>query len=409
MRETVKGQALRELANKHLIERAEKQLENCLPIFSSPELDQRYFDIAINSWQIHNPNGRVPVEDHAKDMTDWLVTDLATLVSIDQAHSLPQESKETILGLPPIIEDREPDIDDSWGWYIHQYAEHRLLSAAEEVQLAWLVQWGLVASKIENAGLTTAIIRQTAIDGMAACADLVRYNQKLVIDQVMKHHSEYLTRDDLVQAGNLGLVKGIERYDPRKGWRFSTYATHWIRQSISRTRYSSEHLIHLPAQPSEDLRQYDKAVQRLIATNKPVTIKNLMQETGLKRQKILLLRNFDQNQRRPVSLATLVDQKGTIEMEEILEDEAVIQIDIPVENQQLRRTLQEVLGELTPSQAYVLDRRFGLTLNEPMTLEAIGKELGLTRERIRQIESGALRKLRSPKLQHQLRDYHLKS
>ena len=298
--------------------------------------------------------------------------------------------------------------DDPVGLYFRQMAQEPLLTAQEEIELAKRIELGRDATvKLEEE--TTEPFEeiewlQTLIlDGQAAREHLGRANTRLVVSIAKRYMGQGLPFPDLIQEGNVGLMRAVDKYDYNRGNRFSTYATWWIRQAITRALAQKTRTIRIPLHMTERIRQMYRTAQVLEqALGHRPTPEEIAQEMELPPESVRGMMDASQH---AIALERPVGDDGDSEFGDFIEDQ---DSPSPVEaatQHLLQETIEEVLSELTPRQSHILRLRFGLGGGEPHTLEEIANKFGLSRERIRQLEKEALRRLRHPRLAHNLRDY----
>ncbi|MBN1565749.1 MAG: sigma-70 family RNA polymerase sigma factor [Anaerolineae bacterium] len=297
--------------------------------------------------------------------------------------------------------------DDPVGLYFRQMAQEPLLTAQEEIELAKRIELGREATaKLEAETVPFEEVEwlQTLIrDGQAAREHLGRANTRLVVSIAKRYMGQGLPFPDLIQEGNVGLMRAVDKYDYKRGNRFSTYATWWIRQAITRALAQKTRTIRIPLHMTERIRQMYRTAQVLEQTlgHRP-TPEEIAQEMELPAESVRGMMDASQH---AIALERPVGDDGDSEFGDFIEDQ---DSPSPVEaatQHLLQETIEEVLSELTPRQSHILRLRFGLGGGEPHTLEEIANKFGLSRERIRQLEKEALRRLRHPRLAHNLRDY----
>jgi RNA polymerase nonessential primary-like sigma factor len=297
--------------------------------------------------------------------------------------------------------------------YLQEIGRVDLLDQEEELLLARQVQRGMallrqrqepddVDTWADRCGLDAAELRRELHRFRRARERMIQANLRLVVAVARKYLQRGLELLDLVQEGTLGLERAVERFDPTRGFRFSTYAFWWIRQAITRAIASQSRTIRLPVHVTEKLNRIKKAQRELaVQLGRTATIAELAAHLDLSEE---LLRRTLERQPRPVSLDVHVGGDADTELGDLLQDPH----DSPeqlLSRQQLHEDLEAILAELSSREACVLRQRFGLDDDTPRTLTEIGEQLHLSRERVRQIESRALLKLRQPRHRHRMRDY----
>ncbi|HEX3053892.1 MAG TPA: sigma-70 family RNA polymerase sigma factor [Aggregatilineaceae bacterium] len=297
--------------------------------------------------------------------------------------------------------------DDPVGLYFRQMAQEPLLTAQEEIELAKRIELGREATdkivKIPPYTEEYDTLNQLIEDGQAAREHLGRANTRLVVSIAKRYMGQGLPFPDLIQEGNVGLMRAVDKYDYKRGNRFSTYATWWIRQAITRALAQKTRTIRIPLHMTERIRQMYRTAQVLEQTlgHRP-TPEEIAKEMELPPESVRGMMDASQH---AIALERPVGDDGDSEFGDFIEDQ---DSPSPVEaatQHLLQETIEEVLSELTPRQSHILRLRFGLGGGEPHTLEEIANKFGLSRERIRQLEKEALRRLRHPRLAHNLRDY----
>jgi RNA polymerase nonessential primary-like sigma factor len=297
--------------------------------------------------------------------------------------------------------------------YLQEIGRVDLLDQEEELLLARQVQAGTALQRqysdgdtldtwAARCGLAPAELRRTLHRSRRARERMIQANLRLVVAVARKYLQRGLELLDLVQEGTLGLERAVERFDPTRGFRFSTYAYWWIRQAITRAIASQSRTIRLPVHVTEKLNRIRKAQRELaIGLGRTASLAELAAHLQLSEE---LVRRTLERQPRPVSLDVQVGSEADTELGDLLQD--------PHENpeqrlvaEQLHDDLEALLAELSGREACVLRQRFGLDDDTPRTLSEIGEQLHISRERVRQIESRALLKLRQPRHRHRLRDY----
>jgi RNA polymerase primary sigma factor len=293
--------------------------------------------------------------------------------------------------------------------YLKQIGKVPLLSAEQEVDLAKRIEAGLFAEeKLAEAGenLPRDVrmdLEWIAEDGRRAKNHLLEANLRLVVSLAKRYTGRGMLFLDLIQEGNLGLIRGVEKFDYAKGYKFSTYATWWIRQAISRAMADQARTIRIPVHMVEVINKLARLQRQLLQDlGREPTPQELAAELDMTPEKVVEVQQYG---REPISLHTPLGEEGDSEFGDLIEDSEAIQPGEAVSFTLLQEQLHSVLGTLSEREAGVVSMRFGLTDGQPKTLDEIGKVYGVTRERIRQIESKTMLKLRHPSRSQVLRDY----
>jgi RNA polymerase primary sigma factor len=302
--------------------------------------------------------------------------------------------------------------DDPVGLYFRQMAEEPLLTAQEEIDLAKRIQAGREAyARLETLNRSGesispqvfSTLQLEILDGQAAREHLGRANTRLVVSIAKRYMSQGLPFPDLIQEGNVGLMRAVDKYDYSRGNRFSTYATWWIRQAITRALAQKTRTIRIPLHMTERIRQMyrtaQKLEQQLGRRPTPEEIGEFMEVSTAS------IRQMMDASQHAIALERPIGDEGDSEFGDFIEDQDTPSPSDAATQNLLRETIEEVLAELTPRQSHILRLRFGLGGGEPHTLEEIANKFDLSRERIRQLEKEALRRLRHPRFAHNLRDY----
>lgn len=292
--------------------------------------------------------------------------------------------------------------------YLKQIGKVALLNAEQEVDLAKRIEAGLFAEERLNAGITMEpkIKRELewiANDGRRAKNHLLEANLRLVVSLAKRYTGRGMLFLDLIQEGNLGLIRAVEKFDYTKGYKFSTYATWWIRQAITRAMADQARTIRIPVHMVEVINKLARVQRQMLQDlGREPTPEELAKELDMTPEKVVEVQKYG---REPISLHTPLGEDGDSEFGDLIEDsEAVVPADA-VSFTLLQEQLHQVLDTLSEREAGVVSMRFGLTDGQPKTLDEIGKVYGVTRERIRQIESKTMSKLRHPSRSQVLRDY----
>lgn len=298
-------------------------------------------------------------------------------------------------------------VTDFLGMYMEDNGRHDLLTAVEEVELAQAMEAGkLAAARLEKEHLTApekAWLNRIQAEGVAARERLIQSNTRLVISFAKRYRGQGLDFMDLIQEGNIGLLTAVDRFDHRLGNRFSTYATWWIRQGVTRALANNSREIRIPAHLHTRLRQIHRFKREMEqGDGSPPTTEEIAAEVELPPDKVRWLLEIA----RPLlHLEQPVGEEPDSELGEFIEDDHASAPDDLVSRKMLREQLREMLTELSPREANILRLRYGLAGDEPKTFKEIGQAMGLSRERIRQLTNTALRRLRQPQLIGYLQAY----
>ncbi len=292
--------------------------------------------------------------------------------------------------------------------YLKQIGKVALLNAEQEVELAKRIEAGLFAEERLNSGdkMEMKLKRELwwiAQDGKKAKNHLLEANLRLVVSLAKRYTGRGMLFLDLIQEGNLGLIRAVEKFDYTKGYKFSTYATWWIRQAITRAMADQARTIRIPVHMVEVINKLARVQRQMLQDlGREPTPEELARELDMTPEKVVEVQKYG---REPISLHTPLGEDGDSEFGDLIEDsEAVVPADA-VSFTLLQEQLHSVLDTLSEREAGVVSMRFGLTDGQPKTLDEIGKVYGVTRERIRQIESKTMSKLRHPSRSQALRDY----
>lgn len=292
--------------------------------------------------------------------------------------------------------------------YLKQIGKVALLNAEQEVDLALRIEAGLFADhKLAREDIKDKRLRRdlelVVADGKRAKNHLLEANLRLVVSLAKRYTGRGMLFLDLIQEGNLGLIRAVEKFDYTKGFKFSTYATWWIRQAITRAMADQARTIRIPVHMVEVINKLARVQRQMLQDlGREPTPEELAQELDMTPEKVVEVQKYG---REPISLHTPLGEDGDSEFGDLIEDsEAVVPSDA-VSFTLLQEQLHSVLDTLAEREAGVVAMRFGLTDGQPKTLDEIGKVYGVTRERIRQIESKTMSKLRHPSRSQVLRDY----
>jgi RNA polymerase primary sigma factor len=320
---------------------------------------------------------------------------------------------ETIEGAEPEIDPSlddylaNIDTDDTIGLYLKEVSRVPLLTAEEEVALAQRIERGRLAREELAKGNVSprrrAELRKLIEDGWAAREHLITANSRLVISVAKKYMGRGVPFLDLIQEGNIGLIRATKKFDYRRGHKFSTYATWWIRQAVTRAIADQGRTIRVPVHMGDQinklLRVQHQLTQRL---GREPSVEELAEALDVPPKKV---ENMIQVARRPLSLETPTDDEEDSVLGDFIEDDEAPAPDDTATYNLLKEHLGEVLNSLPPREVRILQLRYGLLDGQAYTLEEVGRKMGVTRERVRQIEAQALSRLRHPSIRRKLRDY----
>jgi len=299
------------------------------------------------------------------------------------------------------------DTDDTIGLYLKEVSRVPLLNAEEEVELAQRIERGRMAREELAKGNVNnrrrQELRKLIEDGWAAREHLITANSRLVISVAKKYMGRGVPFLDLIQEGNIGLIRATKKFDYRRGHKFSTYATWWIRQAVTRAIADQGRTIRVPVHMGDQinklLRIQHQLTQRL---GREPTVEELAIALDVPPKKV---ENMIQVARRPLSLETPTDDEEDSVLGDFIEDDEAPPPDDSATYNLLREHLEDVLNGLPPREVRILQLRYGLLDGQAYTLEEVGRKMGVTRERVRQIEAQALSRLRHPSIRRKLRDY----
>jgi RNA polymerase primary sigma factor len=328
------------------------------------------------------------------DTAEFSADDVEVEVEVEELHE-------------PQIDDRGVSADLVRA-YLNTIGRTKLLTAEQEVELSKRIEAGLFAEeKLGQDQVLEPELRADyqviAAEGRAAKAHLLEANLRLVVSIAKRYTGRGMAFLDLIQEGNLGLIRAVEKFDYTKGYKFSTYATWWIRQAITRAMADQARTIRIPVHMVEVINKLGRIQRELLQDlGREPTPEELAKEMDITPEKVLEIQQYA---REPISLDQTIGDEGDSQLGDFIEDsEAVVAVDA-VSFSLLQDQLQQVLQTLSEREAGVVRLRFGLTDGQPRTLDEIGQVYGVTRERIRQIESKTMSKLRHPSRSQVLRDY----
>jgi RNA polymerase primary sigma factor len=308
----------------------------------------------------------------------------------------------------PVILFEHENIDDPVRMYLREIGRVPLLSGAREVELAMAMERSeLAIYRLSQSSEFSASERRTLeieIErGEIARRNLTEANLRLVVSVAKKYIGRGMNLLDLIQEGNIGLIRAVEKFDYTKGFKFSTYATWWIRQAITRSIADQARTIRIPVHMVETINKLIRTSRRLVQElGREPTSEEIASEMGFAPDKV---REILKASQEPVSLETPIGEEEDSHLGDFIEDHSAVAPSEAASNQLLKEQVEGVLDSLTYRERRVLQLRFGLDDGQSRTLEEVGREFGVTRERIRQIEAKALRKLRHPSRSRKLKDY----
>jgi RNA polymerase primary sigma factor len=345
-----------------------------------------------------------PDEEPDEALSSDIEADDELLAAIAEAEELPEEVE--VRGAPG---PGPSPVGDSIAMYLNEIGGDPLLNAAQEVDLARKVRRAIeIEERKKKEGQNPPRYDPTEAEvvriGDEARKKLVRSNLRLVVSIAKKYVNRGLSLLDLIQEGNIGLMRAVERFDPEKGFRFSTYATWWIRQAILRALAEKARMIRIPEYMVDAITQYQRTAQEISQrTGREPSPDEVAQELSLDPQRV---RDLFTAIQQPASLEMPVGQEGESTLGEYIPDERTQTPEEAAVVDVLRAEVEQALDRLDPRERQVLQLRYGLdSTGRPHTLEEVARKFKLTRERIRQIESRALRKLRTPERANKLRDF----
>jgi len=303
--------------------------------------------------------------------------------------------------------EAELDSDDLLSLYLKEVGRIPLLTPEEEVELARRIERGRAAERrLAQEGLSPEERRrleEIVADGRAAQEHLILANTRLVISVAKKYAGRGLPLSDLIQEGNIGLIRAVKKFDWRRGHKFSTYATWWIRQAVTRAIADQSRTIRVPVHMGDQINKLMRLQQQLAQElGREPTPEELAEAMGIPRARAEQLL---QMARQPLSLETPTDDEEESVLGDFIEDRGTASPAEAVSQQMLREILHEALATLSPREARILQLRYGLADGRSYTLEEVGRKLGVTRERVRQIEAQALARLRHPTYARKLREF----
>ncbi len=353
-------------------------------------------------------------EENLEELEDILATLMETGVKVGALEEMERQEAvaPTRLDQSAVVTDQRARfdtiaIDDTIGLYLKEVGRVPLLTAEEEVRLAKRMEAGKFAQEeLSQDGLNLekrAEMEEVIQDGLAAREHLIRANSRLVISVAKKYIGRGVPFLDLIQEGNIGLIRAANKFNYHLGHKFSTYATWWIRQAVTRAIADQSRTIRVPVHMGDQINKLLRTAHRLTQKlgREPTTeeLAATLEIPTRKAEEMLRVA------RRPLSLEMPTDDDGDSELGDFIEDEDISAPDEEVTFSMLRELLRGILQDLPPREVRILQLRYGLVDGETYTLEEVGKKLGVTRERVRQIEAQALSRLRHPTHSRRLKDF----
>lgn len=324
---------------------------------------------------------KAAVATKERDGADWnVMREFAEIADIELPHDeveYQEEAEEELSADPQDVMLEE----DSTKVYLREIGRHKLLNGREEIELA----------------------RATRAGNEVARRKLVQSNLRLVVSIARRYINRGITFQDLIQEGNLGLIRATEKFDPERGYKFSTYATWWIRQSITRALANKSRAIRIPVHMTEVMSRLSKVVRSCAEKfGRRPTLEEIVEQSGIDREKVLLAFGASKSL---LSLDQTTKEGFDRTLAELLEDESGVSPEESAATTLLSKDIRELLEILTPQEKDVINLRFGLNDGTPMTLAESGSVLGLSRERVRQIEFKAMKKMRNNSRCSEMRHY----
>ena len=357
-------------------------------------------------------------EEDVEQLEEAFAALLSAGVSFIEDASLPGPSDREVEDADEVDEekvDQSPvedylaniDTSDTIGLYLKEVSRVPLLTAEEEVELAQRIERGRMArEELATGHVTTkrrSELRAMIEDGWAAREHLITANSRLVISVAKKYMGRGVPFLDLIQEGNIGLIRATKKFDYRRGHKFSTYATWWIRQAVTRAIADQGRTIRVPVHMGDQINKLLRVQHQLTQKlGRGPTVEELAETLEVPPKKV---ENMIQVARRPLSLETPTDNEEDSVLGDFIEDEDSPPPDDTATHHLLQDHLVEVMDNLPPREVRILQLRYGILDGQAYTLEEVGRKMGVTRERVRQIEAQALSRLRHPSVRRKLRDY----
>ncbi len=352
----------------------------------------------------------IEIEEEEDDEDEFVEIDLDELsLSSMDVEDIKEEELMDVETLPPTVR-----VDDPVKMYLKDIGRIPLLNAEEEVNLAMRVEVGKQAKDqfdeykkdgIEIPDEERVQLEQMIEDGLIAKERLIEANYRLVVSIAKKYVGRGMQFLDLIQEGNMGLIRAVDKFDYEKGFKFSTYATWWIRQAITRAVADQARTIRIPVHMVETINKLVRIQRQLVQElRREPTAEEIGEKMGITAERVQQIQKTAQE---PISLEAPVGEEEDSSLGDFISDPNALNPHDYSVNEWVKDALNEVLQTLTDREERVLRLRYGLLDGKTHTLEEVGREFGVTRERIRQIEGKALRKLRQPSRQKKLRDFNI--
>lgn len=382
-------------AINRLLEIARKKsfatIDDILQVFPEAEQNVEQLEEAFTSLQ----NAGIP---YVEDATSSDQDDELDMIEDDELEISPNSFQDDLANI---------DTDDTIGLYLKEVSRVALLTADEEVELAQRIERGRIArEELAHVNVTETRrleLRRSIEDSWDAREHLITANSRLVISVAKKYMGRGVPFLDLIQEGNIGLIRATKKFDYRRGHKFSTYATWWIRQAVTRAIADQGRTIRVPVHMGDQINKLLRVQHQLTQKlGRDPSIEELAEMLEVQPKKV---ENMIQVARRPLSLETPTDDEEDSVLGDFIEDEDAPAPDETATYNLLREHLDSVLKDLPPREVRILQLRYGLLDGQAYTLEEVGRKMGVTRERVRQIEAQALSRLRQPQVRKILRDY----
>ncbi len=402
----------------------EAELEKTKASSAAPEATQEEPDAIERLLGLGGSQGYVTYDDvmeaipEAELNIEQLEDALAALIergieiSEDVMEPEPEEESKkeeaSAIGSPTDIDLTAIDIDDSISLYLKEIGRIPLLTAEQEVSLAKRMEAGINSRRrLSTTGPLKPAEREdlkgVILDGRAAKEHLIKANSRLVVSVAKKYVGRGVPFLDLIQEGNIGLIRAVKKFDYHRGYKFSTYATWWIRQAVTRAIADQGRTIRVPVHMYEQINRLARVSRQLVQEfGRDPTTEEIAEELGVTAKKVERTIKVSQ---RPLSLEMPVGEEADSFLGDFIEDSEAPSPTDQASQQLLREQIDSIFASLTPREVRILQLRFGLVDGYSYTLEEVGKKFGVTRERIRQIEAQALGRLRHPSRSRKLRDF----